>query len=99
MHPSPIHTIVKRVLRVDVQHDSPQVHPENCCHRCRGMLYHAAKRENSTDITGSQREAFHWSEHSSGECCICKHIAEMVNLKWVERRRKKTERMLGDRSG
>ena len=67
-----------------MQHDSPQVHPENCCHRFRGALYDAAKRENSTDITGSQREAFHWSEHSPGECCICKHITEMVNLKWVE---------------
>ena len=69
-----------------MQHDRPQVHPENCCHRCCGILYHAVKRENSTDstdITGSQRETFHWSEHSPGECCICKHITEMVNLKWV----------------
>ena len=72
MHPSPIHTIVKRSVgleccaQVDVQHDNPQVHPENCCHCCCGMLYHAAKREKSTDITGSQREAFHWSEHSPG---------------------------------
>ena len=59
------------VFHVDINFDTPAVHPRQLCEKCKTILSKSMKTTTEGEVYGHRVKVHEWHQHNSDSCSVC----------------------------